>query len=608
MLRSSRYWSSVVWALLRQRRKFVLQTTRTDCGVASTLTVLNFMSLPGDPVHAVETMDPDRIGTSLETMRLYFEEHYGLNATALSVPAERVGEIKGQVILHMRQMHYVVLLKASKTGVLVFDPSLGPVHYPPDDFAALYSGYLLQCNRRRKGKGTTGAGVPVPSSPVPQRSRVSGKRGPEPVALFIIGVASRLMECALILCLVAVLFLVLNRASFSSLLLAFGVIVLSGLLLMLSRQIRFEGEDRWIRARQSRLWRSILRTSFRGRDLHGFRGRVERDVASSVRRGIAITIPQSAQVPATLGAFAIMPVMLCLLSPLLGLMHLAYYGLVLIVMQLDGIQVCRRSVRGKVGRYSKLTQGRDLINAAAAPELIGEMAKWTVMGVAGYAVLTGTLAPVALMFWILTAMQIVPMDFKRVALLTPAMGTHDPVPGLTGTEVPLREQRIIGPVDLSVTRDRHLITIDGISPLTMSLQQPDLTVREQRLILADVVSHAIRNLPVEHRFPIGPIRIFGPGQDANQAEFEHLIIAREAQLAGTNLPALRDGRKTMDEGLKDPVLRDLFSCEVGDFPVFWDVRSHLPLSNLQDRAETAGCALVGHLTMGRLTVIERQDS
>jgi len=303
--------------------------------------------------------------------------------------------------------------------VLVFDPSLGPVHYPPDDFAALYSGNLLQCKRPRKGMAgaATGAGVPALNRPMPQPPRATGSRGPEPVALFIIGVASRLMECALILCLVTVLFLVLNRASFPSLLLAFGVIILSGLLLMLSRQIRFEGEDRWIRARQSRLWRSILRTSVRGRDLHGFRGGIERDVAGAVRRGIAITIPQRSQVPATLGAFAIMPVMLCLLSPILGLMHVIYYGLVLIVTQLDSIQVCRRSVRNRVGRYSKLTQGRDLVNAAAAPELIGEVAKWTVIGVAGYAVLTGTLSPVALMFWILVAMQIVPVDFN-VRLVT----------------------------------------------------------------------------------------------------------------------------------------------------------------------------------------------
>ncbi|MCK5360378.1 MAG: hypothetical protein KAJ95_07105, partial [Gammaproteobacteria bacterium] len=102
-----------VWVLLRTRRKFVHQTTQTDCGVASALTVLNFMSLPGDPVHAVDTMDADRTGTSLETLRLYFETHYGLEASALSVPANQLTKVRGQVILHMSQMHYVVMLHSS---------------------------------------------------------------------------------------------------------------------------------------------------------------------------------------------------------------------------------------------------------------------------------------------------------------------------------------------------------------------------------------------------------------------------------------------------------------------------------------------------------------
>ena len=605
MLRSSWYWIGAVWSLLRNRRKFVQQTTRTDCGVASALSVLNLMSLPGDPVHAVETMDPDRTGTSLEALRLYFEENYGLEAKALSVPAARVGEIRGRVILHMRQMHYVVLLRATKAGVLVFDPSMGPVHYPVADFAALYSGYLLQVRRVRRH--APGAGVPALrrklESPV---TRAKGANRSEPAALFVIGIAMRLLECALLLCLVAVLFLVLNRASFPSLLASFAIIVVAGLLLMVARQIRFEGEDRWTRGKQSRLWRSLLRTSLRGRDLQGFRGRQERDVAGTVRRGLAITIPQRSQVPATLGSFAIMPLMLSLLSPFLALAHVGYYALVLTIQQIDTIQVCRRSVRSKIGRYSKLTQGRDLINGAAAPELIGEMAKWTVIGVAGYSVLTGNLPAVALMFWILTAMQIVPIDFRRANILTPPLGTSDPVPSLTGSEVELRRQKIIGPVDLSVTRERNHMCIDGLAPLTMSLQQPDLTVREQRLIMADVVQHTIRNLPDEDRVAIGPIRIFGPGQGAMQAEFEHLMIARDTKVKNkSTLPAVQDRRKTMESGMADPVLRDLISCEPGDLPVFWDVQSRLPIADLEARADIAGCALVGHLTMGRLTLIAK---
>lgn len=599
------FWTKAIWTLLRKRRKFVQQTTQTDCGVASALTLLNFMALPSDPVHAVETMDSDRTGTSLEALRLYFEDHYALKATAFAVPPAQVRSFKGQIILHMRQMHYVVLLQATKAGALVFDPSLGPVYYPSADFAALYSGHLLQIKPAPKRQGVSN--VPAKQQPMPHPPREAAKKRLEPLGLFIIGMATRLLECALLLSVVAVLFLVLNRASFPSLLQAFGIITVAGIALMLARHIRFDGEDSWVRARQSRLWRSILRTSMRGRDLHGFRGRAEREVSTSVRRSLGVTLQQRSEVPATLGSFAVMPLILCLLSPLLGVAHLVYYLTVLAVTHLDGIKVCRSSVRGKYGRYSKLTQGRALINVATASELIGELAKWSVIGVAGYTVLIGVLPPVALMFWILTAMQIVPLDFKRAVLLTPMNGAKTPVSGLTGTEVPLRQQRIIGPVDLAVTREPDLILIDGISPLTMTLQQPDLTVREQRLIMADVVAHTLRNLPQEHQIDVGPIRIFGPGQDANQAEYEYLMIARESRSKIKDLPALRARGKTEDGGMPDRVLRNLISCEPGDFPVFWDLRSTLALSDLQARAEIAGCAKVGHLTMGRLTVIERMQ-
>lgn len=603
MLRSSFFWVSSVWTLLRKRGRFVQQTTRTDCGVASALTVLGIMGRNIDPVHAVDQMDPDRAGTSLETLRLYFERQYGFQATALAVPADRLAEIKGQVILHLNQQHYVVLLHVGKTGVLVFDPSVGPVFYPPADFAVLYSGHLLQVIQ--PGRKSGGASVPALVDPKRPPPRGGKRRGIEPFALFLLGAASRLLLVAMLLCVVSMLFLVLNRASFPSLLMSFGIIVACGGLLLLTRQVQFEGEDGWIRKKQSRLWRSILRTAIRGRDLHGFRGRFEKDVASTVRRGIGITIPQRSQVPATLGAFIVMPSMLCILSPVLGALHVTLYGLVLIVTQLDSIQVCRRSVRKGIGRYSKLTQGKDLISAGAAPELIGEIAKWTVIGFAGFTVLIGALPPVALMFWILAAMQVIPLDFKRAVVLAPVIGAQDPVPGLTGHEVELRHQRLIGPVDLTVSRTDRQIRIDGIASLTMTLQQPDLTVREQRLIQADVVAHAIKNLPEEHRFRFGPIRIFGPGQDASQADFEHLMIAKESR-PSNNLPVVRDGRKTMDQGMQDPMLRDLHSCEPGDFPVFWDARSRIVLSDLQDRADAAGCMRVGHLTMTRLTVIESE--
>ena len=158
MLRSSFFWAAASLSLLRRRRQFVMQTDRTDCGVASALSVLNMLGRPADPVEAVAFLDSDRAGTSLDELRRYFEEHHGIAAKPLSVPARSLGKLRGRVILHMEQLHYVVLLRQGKTGVLVFDPAMGPVFYPHDDFAALYSGHLLEI-----GPGAAGGRSAVPA-------------------------------------------------------------------------------------------------------------------------------------------------------------------------------------------------------------------------------------------------------------------------------------------------------------------------------------------------------------------------------------------------------------------------------------------------------------
>ncbi|WP_424986610.1 cysteine peptidase family C39 domain-containing protein [Microbulbifer sp. S227A] len=599
MLQSSLFWIASVWTLLTRRRALVMQTGRTDCGVACALTLANLLGRPADPVQAVEDMDPDRTGTSLEALRLYFQDRLGFAAKALKVPARSLRKIRGRAILHMQQQHYVVLLRAGARGVLVFDPAVGPVFYPAADFASLYSGSLLEVGNRSDGAATLPARHMRPAIVGGAR-----RRSIEPAALFVVGFATRLLECAILLCLVAVLYLVLNQASFPSLLMAFGLIGVCGVLLLVAHQVKFEGEDGWIRRNQNRLWRGVLRTAVRGRDLSGFRGRPEHEVSGALRRGLSVSIPQRSQVPAALGAFVAVPALLCFLSPYIALAHLLLFGLLLVVVQLDDVKMCRRSVRKGIGRYSKLGLGVDMFNALSAPDLFGEIAKWTVIGVAGMAVLIGALPPVALMFWILAAMQIVPLDFRRVMTIAPGLAARKPVSELTASEVPLRRQRVMGPVDLKLHQAEGLTRIEGITPLTRSLQQPDLTVREQRLIMAEIVRQTLEELPDDLRpETIGAVRIFGPGQDATLADFEHLMIAREAR-PGNTLPVPRDTRAILERGLEDTLLRDLHSCAPGDFPVFWDFRERLALKDLQSRLRESGVDRAGHLTMRRLTLVE----
>lgn len=602
MIRSSAFWAGSIWALLSRRRCFVQQAARTDCGVASALTLLNLLGRPADPVEAVEILDPDRSGSSLDALRRFFVERQGLEAQAMKVPAQRLAKIDGHAILHMTQMHYVVLLRRSAKGVFVFDPAMGPVYYPMADFAALYSGVLL----RVSGKPVNPS-LPVPAGRTARRPRAE-RAGLAPLSLFILGVAGRLLQFGLLLCVVAVLYLVLNQSSFPSMLLAFAIIALCGGLLIATHQVQFDGEATWSRRIQGRIWRGLLRTSLRGRDLHGFRGRFEKDVSTALRRALSVNIPRRAQVPTALGSFLVMPVALGLLHPLLSVLYVLLFLGVLVITQIDAVHVCRRSIRKGVGRYSKLTHGYDLINSTAGPQLVAEIAKWGVIGFAGLSVLGGNLPAVALMFWILAGMQIVPSDFRKAMVLAPAFDAREPVPALTGAEVPLRRQKVLAAPELKLSHRERALTIEGIAPLTMTLQQPDLTVREQRLILADVIARTIAALPEAERPRIGPIRIFGPGQQATQADFETLMIAREASggvAAGNTLPVPADTRKLLDQAMGDALLRDLHCCAPGDFPVFWDARGRLKPAEIQSRLGAVGLARAGHMTMSRLTVLER---
>ncbi|HBS50204.1 MAG TPA: hypothetical protein DEA05_09010, partial [Rhodobacteraceae bacterium] len=519
----SLFWFRSVATLLGWRRDLVLQAAGTDCGVACALSVLGRLGRRADPVEAIDAMDPERTGTDMESLRAFFADRHGIPARAMAVPADRLPEITGHAILHMTQQHYVVLLARAPQGVLVFDPSMGPVHYPPADFTALYSGYLVEVSRKPpRGEARLPARRP---------DRVVGGDpggGLAPASLAVIGVASRLLELALVLCLCAVLYLVLNQAGFASMLLAFGLIAICGGLLLLARQVRFEGEGALVRRRQTRVWSRLLRIVARGRDLSGFRGHPEREVAGAFRRGLTVTIPQPAQLPATLGGFLTVSAALWLLHPAVGAAHLVAFAATIVALQLDGIHQCRRSVRGTVGRYSKLLAGREALWTAVSPDMIGEFAKWGVIGAAGLITLLGQLSDLALMFWILTAMQIVPLDFRRASALAPALGAAAPVSGLVAAEVPLRAQKMVGtPALAPVSRD-GLLRIDGLAPMTAGLRQPDLTVREQRLILADVVRNSLRTLPEADRPGIDQIRIFAPGQEASQADVGQVILAREA--------------------------------------------------------------------------------
>jgi predicted double-glycine peptidase len=583
----------------RRDRHFLRQTSQTDCGVACALMVLSYRGRKADPVTAVDHLDPDRRGSNLEALRRFFAEDHGLEAQALKVPASKLPSLKGDLIVHLTQQHYVWVIFDDAHAVMVFDPAMGRVVYPAADFAALYSGVLLQVNGPVK--------APVARQPERAKPDAGARQTRTPVdlrraGLFVLGMAGRLFELALILSAVVILYMILNQASFPAILMTFGIVAACGILLILSRQLRAEAEESWVRKLRERIGARVVRSTLRGQDLLGFRGRNEREVSGAVRRGLGEGLPQRSQLPATVGGFVVMPLALLILSPALSVLHVVLYLLALFLVELDRVQICRRSVLGTTGRYSKLTLGRGLINVETGPDFLGDLAKWSIIGLAGISVFSDALPAMALMFWILTAMQIVPLDFRRARQLSRGFAaTSSPVSDLTGAEVPLRHQKLVGATPLEITRDGARTQV-AIRPLMQGLQQPDLTVREQRQIMAQIVTQAMDQAPiaVQGTPGIGPVRVFGPGQKVSQADLEYLLLAREN--AGET--GKQDTRRLLDAAMHDPMLRDLLSCAPGDFPVFWDLRGRLDLDQLQKHQARVGLARAGHLTMSRLTVFE----
>lgn len=590
MLRSSLFWVASAWDLARFSRHFVPQNTVTDCGVACAMTVQRMLGGDPDAVMASQTLDPDRAGTNLEELRAYLAESGGLNARALSVQPARLGDIDRPAILHMTRMHYVVLLRSGCPGALVYDPSVGPVFYPEPDFARLFSGYLVEAHR-----GSRSRVRPRLHRDRPDRAQRAG--------LFLLGVAARLFAIAVILALCFGLFLLTNKASTGAVLGTLAVVGFAGLLLILARRLRIAAQDALVRRRQSRLWRRMLWSVARGRDLVGFRNQKERDVAARLRQALILAIPKRAPVPATLGAMVVMAGVLALLSPVLAVLYAGSLVGLTGLSLLAGVSLCRRSVSKDEGRYAPLAGSSYLYGEVAAVSMAGEAAKWTVIGAAGLDMLVQGMPDPVLLFWVLMAMQLVPLDFRSVPVLAQAFVPAQPVSPLIGTEAPLRDRRAeTVPTLMARSKKGHLV-IEGINPLTDALRHPDLTVREQRLILSEVINQAVAAIPNrDARLAMANPRLFGPGQDVTEADFEALSLAEDVR-TGTLLPVTRE-RAAIEHEPTDPIVRAMKSCGPEDFPVFWDVREQIKIDDLRAHAKRADAKRIGHLSMTRLTVIE----
>lgn len=595
MLQFSRFWICVVWQLVRKQRFFILQTTRTDCGVASALTLLGLIGRQVGASEAVDKLDKTRTGTDLESLRAFVSECLGEQCRALSVEAEMLQNIKLPAILHLRQLHFVVLLQVSRDLVFVHDPAIGPVIYSRDDFDELSSKHLVEFPGAKRTR-------PRGAKPKKQAWLRS-----QQTALFVLELAKRLLGIGLLLAVSTFLFLVLNQVGDFSLLksgLGLGVLGLFFMALRLqSARVQMEASA----TQQKSYFLRILKTLSRGRDFVGFRGRPESDVAKSVRKAVQMDLPRYAQLPTTIASIIVAPLILVFLGWEMVLIWCGLICFAFVFAQLGGLYKCRVSVRGTSGRYTRLFASHPVFGTVSASEICGELAKWAVILIAGLGVLWGEVQAPSLVFWVLFAMQSAATDFRLVAQFSTMFGAPRVVPDLIGTIVESRNPRDGEVMQPQVTHADGITVVDGISPLTRVLQQPDLTVLEQRRVMAKVVKEIAPALGDMDAATVNNVMIFGPGHEATSVDFEFCndLAANRNDLdhrTKESLPAI------VGEDVQRHVERALLMCGTSDFPIFWDVHSRIAISELADQVSTTQLQAVGHLTLKKFTFVKRVDA
>ncbi len=600
MWRSSIFWLIGLIRLALQSSSFVSQSGQSDCGVAALATVLRRLGHRLDLTAAAEQLDPDKAGSRLDALKAFCNEVAGLEAAAMSLPATEVWRTRGAKILHMRQLHYVALIHASSHGVLVFDPSLGPVFYARQDWESLYSGHALVINTRSDPE--IDPSVPAKVHPAARAAEEHGQSSAPGAALNaagrgVLGATVRLAHVSLILAVCLAIFLVLHSANTGSLLAIAGLTLVGGLVFVAAKRARASSERRNIHALQRDALKDVLRRIFLGRDMGGFRNGSEYRVASAMRERLTTSSERSQRTAGRIGEVLVLPVMALLLSPWVTAGLFLGYAAVFLATRIDGVFVCQVALHSPAGRYSRLSQGRLLAHPKGAADFLAECGKWGLIAAAGLQTIAGTIVPMALLFWVLTGILLVQRDFGEVLRLA-LDRAHTNANMILTAPAPVRPQRVLPVAGLQVNRHKEGLVVTGIAPLTRMLEQPDLTVREQRLILAQVVGQAVDALQPEERGRLGPLRLFGTGHDVSGQQSQQISLMQQVSNA-KELPKTLNAAADLGR-----IGRALVACEHDDFPVFWDATNALSVRRLADELQKSNRSRVGHLTMDRLVVLE----
>ena len=630
MLRDSLFWLRAIEVLLRNRWLFAPQPRRDGSKLAAVLVVSRIKGVPSSAGH-------------------------------------RVGGRRVPTLVQMRDKRWLVLLVASTKRLLCYDPAIGIVHFSQvvfrrqvDTGAGQFSRTPITRSKEAgqhahpagQGAGTTalalaeGAGesgfaTQVNGNPL-QRRNSSQEQFGNLLRIQIAGVlgggAARILEAAILAIICLTLFLVQDRVTVQSYLMVVAMCALAAGLLLGVRFVSYACAATAAHQRQSMAWRKVVSQVVKGYDFLGFRGQQEHLLARELRDAISADLPRQGVDATAIGVTVAAMSIISVLHPLLTLMFAFFLSLVCLSMVLDRTYVAEDSLNPVQPQYRRLTQVVGALHPQTLTIVLAEITKWAVIGVSGLTLLTGRLTDVSTVFWVLTAILLIPRDFRlAVTAASGLVWTRDDVFSSTFFQgVPPRSRSTIADLRVEVERDRAVTRVSGIGRLTAALNQSDLTVSEQRRMIADAVIFTLGNLTEVSCPDRRALRIFGLGALVSEAEVEQ--IALENSLRG--LPSgdmLSRAKKALGVATTDGVVESdpqvrtvtgskrphqwtsatldhgqiylaLSVCNTDDFPVFWDMHLTIDPDTFYTLVQDTGIKRATLMTTDCFTLVEPRET
>lgn len=122
----------------------VFQSESSDCGLSCVNMIAGYWGLEVEYSLLKRHFKTDLEGHNIHTIMSTLET-LNISSRMIAVEPEDLIHIEGPAILHWNLGHYVVLKKATRKGIEIHDPDIGPVFIDRSRIGKHLSGYAIEC-------------------------------------------------------------------------------------------------------------------------------------------------------------------------------------------------------------------------------------------------------------------------------------------------------------------------------------------------------------------------------------------------------------------------------------------------------------------------------